>query len=238
MTKPNINISVNGLRESYPQTYKTKVLKSNVSFASQVTGHGYLYIIKWDFDLGGQTVAILPGNALLFEGGVLRNGAVRLYANNIWPNYNALTAGNISVLDYPAIGTIGYVDGAIKYCDGSSWKVVGEQELFYKEYTKQHNDGDFVYDGSVVKSNYDYYEVPVADLLNGEAASYRNLKYGFPACKAYFVKEGSATVYFKDMNMPYDMSGDRSTFVAKLGYNLYLISNSILSVPRDLRIAY
>lgn len=243
MAQGSINVNVGGIQYEEPSaTYKRVVLKSNLSFASQVTESNRLYVIKWDFDLGGQTVNI-PNNCILqFEGGVLRNGTVRLYATNIWPNYNALTAGNISVLGYPAIGTIGYVDGTIKYYDGSSWKVVGEQELFYEEYAKQHNDGDFVYDGSVVKSNYDYYEVSANKMMTAVNNGYKVIKYGFTRCKIYFVKKDSAPILFKDnLNLPYTItSEDTSAISGKTGTNPYYLHviNTGNLIPRDLRIVY
>jgi len=36
----------------------------------------YKYIIKWDFDLGGQTIKV-PKNCILeFDGGSLKNGTI------------------------------------------------------------------------------------------------------------------------------------------------------------------
>lgn len=64
------------------QSYTTKVLKPNVSsccrkniLTQQMMGcEGYKYVIKWDFDLNGQTITV-PENCILeFEGGSLSNG--------------------------------------------------------------------------------------------------------------------------------------------------------------------
>lgn len=69
----NVNVNVSGPVQP-TSTYKTKVLKGNHSFASQVTEPNIKYVIKHDFDLGGETVTILEGCVLEFDGGSLSNG--------------------------------------------------------------------------------------------------------------------------------------------------------------------
>lgn len=177
MARQNINITVNGIREEYPVTYKSKTLKSNLSFASQVTDEGTLYVIKWDFNLGGATVNIPQNCILQFDGGVLRNGTLNLNGTRIWPCYDALTEGSVTVTGSPARGTIGIIENKPKWWSGNKWSEIGG-ELYYKEYGTQHFGGEV--EGL---EDFDYYAVPVRDLQNAlEAYGHLAVKYGFTAC--------------------------------------------------------
>ena len=69
----NININVSGPIQP-TSIYKTKVLKGNHSFDSQITEPNMKYVIKHDFDLGGESVTIPEGCLLEFDGGSLKNG--------------------------------------------------------------------------------------------------------------------------------------------------------------------
>lgn len=75
MSKPNIDVVVSGAKQA-ECTYKNVVLKGNHSFASQVTEPNCIYVIKWDFDLGGEEVTIPENCVLKFEGGSLSNGTI------------------------------------------------------------------------------------------------------------------------------------------------------------------
>lgn len=77
MRRPNINVAVSGpLRDAALYQYKTVILKDALPFADQVTQPYTKYVIKWDFDLGGQTVTV-PENCILeFDGGSLKNGTI------------------------------------------------------------------------------------------------------------------------------------------------------------------
>lgn len=80
MSNPNIDINVCGPVNTTISQYKTKFLKYNIPFASQVTEPNMKYVIKYDFDLGMGSV-IIPQDCLLdFEGGSLSNGI--LVGNN------------------------------------------------------------------------------------------------------------------------------------------------------------
>lgn len=64
------------------QTYTTKVLKPNIIGKKNILNlqmlncEGYKYVIKWDFDLNGQTITV-PKNCILeFDGGSLKNGTI------------------------------------------------------------------------------------------------------------------------------------------------------------------
>lgn len=69
----NVDVMVSGPKKP-SSTYKTKILKGNHSFASQVTEDNTKYVIKHDFDLGGETVTIPKNCVLEFDGGSLNNG--------------------------------------------------------------------------------------------------------------------------------------------------------------------
>lgn len=75
MSFNNVNVNVSGPVQP-TSTYKTKVLKGNHSFASQVTEPNMKYVIKHDFDLGGEDVTIPEGCLLEFDGGSIDNGTV------------------------------------------------------------------------------------------------------------------------------------------------------------------
>lgn len=71
----NINVNVGGPVQA-SSTYRTIVLKGNIPFAEQIGDPNVKYVIKWDFDLGGESVTI-PENCILeFDGGSLDNGVI------------------------------------------------------------------------------------------------------------------------------------------------------------------
>ena len=75
MGKPNVNWNV-GIAAEKQSTYTSKTVKAGIPFASQVTEPNVKYIIKYDFDLGGENV-IMPEDCILeFDGGSLGNGAI------------------------------------------------------------------------------------------------------------------------------------------------------------------
>ena len=76
MGKPNVNINVGGPDNNHPQTYKTVILKPNIPFAQQLGSEDTIYVIKWDYDLGGEEVSIPANCVLKFEGGSLSNGTI------------------------------------------------------------------------------------------------------------------------------------------------------------------
>lgn len=66
------------------QTYTTKVLKPNIEGCCKknilkqcmMNCENYKYVIKWDFDLNGETITV-PENCILeFDGGSLKNGTI------------------------------------------------------------------------------------------------------------------------------------------------------------------
>ena len=85
MNYNNVNVNVSGPVQP-TSTYKTKVLKGNHSFASQVTEPNMKYVIKHNFDLGGGSVTIPEGCLIEFDGGKLSNGT--LVGNDTFLIYN------------------------------------------------------------------------------------------------------------------------------------------------------
>lgn len=73
----HINVAVGGpVNADYPKVYQTKFLKPGIPFALQVTDPDTKYIIKHNFDLGGETIE-MPENCILeFDGGSLKNGTL------------------------------------------------------------------------------------------------------------------------------------------------------------------
>jgi hypothetical protein len=79
------------------------ILRKGFSFAEQVTKENTIYEIRYDFDLGGETVTIPSGCALKFEGGVLKNGIVDfnhciIYADNNVVIFNSIEISNLSII--------------------------------------------------------------------------------------------------------------------------------------------
>lgn len=230
MAQGSINVNVGGIQYEEPSaTYKRVVLKSNLSFKSQVEGSSNansLFIIKWDFDLGGQTVNI-PSNCILqFEGGVLRNGTVNLNNTRIWPCYDALTIGDVTITGTP---------------------LGGDGELFFKEYPLMHYDGDFVYNEEVIASDFDYYILPFGDIRSAaNAYDHVKLGYGFTSCKVFIgntnniedsYPNNKITLTNNTMYLPFEFTlQDLVSIRSMFGY--FFLINKGTKIPRNLRIVY
>lgn len=121
MARPNVNVVVGGYQEpSY--TYKKVVLKNNISFASQIGDENCRYVVKWDFDLSGESVTI-PANCVLeFCGGSLNNGTIDLENQpKIYPDYNSLSDGvELIISGYPAAGTTKFANKPL-WSTGEAW---------------------------------------------------------------------------------------------------------------------
>ena len=75
MERSNVNWNV-GIAADKQSTYTSKAVKAGIPFASQVTEPNTKYIIKYDFDLGGEEVTIPEDCILEFDGGSISNGLV------------------------------------------------------------------------------------------------------------------------------------------------------------------
>ena len=100
------NINVSGPQQP-ASIYKTKVLKGQVPFATQVTEPNIKYVIKHDFVLDGDVT--IPENCILeFDGGSIRDGEINYNGCNIISNtdkqifYNITHVGTIYSSDIKA----------------------------------------------------------------------------------------------------------------------------------------
>ena len=71
-----IHVNVTGPTPSIG-TYDNVVLKSNIDFKNQIKNANTIYHVKWDFDLGGETVNMYQNCVLIMEGGRITNGTIR-----------------------------------------------------------------------------------------------------------------------------------------------------------------
>lgn len=88
MAKPNVNVTVGGPKNDHTSIYKTFILRENVSFASQVGTPDTKYVVKWNFDLGGEEAVVAENCILEFDGGSLTNGTLigdgtQIYAEKV-----------------------------------------------------------------------------------------------------------------------------------------------------------
>lgn len=75
MSTPIVNAIIGKASENSYQ-YKQVVLIGGGTFSDQVTEPNTKYIIKYDFDLEGQTIT-MPANCILaFDGGQIKNGTI------------------------------------------------------------------------------------------------------------------------------------------------------------------
>lgn len=98
--------------------------KRNILVQGMMTTPNTRYIIKWDFDLDGQTITIPDGCMLSFEGGSLFNGTVNVNGADIFPNYDALAGTqNMIVQGYPKAGVMrwDYENQKPAWSTGEKW---------------------------------------------------------------------------------------------------------------------
>jgi len=62
--------------------YAMKILRKNKTFAEQVTEMRCVYVVKYDFNLGGATVEMPADSIILFDGGRLTNGTLNGSVHN------------------------------------------------------------------------------------------------------------------------------------------------------------
>ena len=90
MSNPSVNVYARGYQKPVA-TYKNILLpqnivgKRNILVQGMMTTENARYIIKWDFDLEGETVTIPENCILKFEGGSLNGGTIKLSSNKILP---------------------------------------------------------------------------------------------------------------------------------------------------------
>lgn len=108
----NVNVYARG-RQKPISTYGNVILPANVIdnrnvlTQDMIAAQNTRYIIKWNYDLNGQTITI-PSNCILsFEGGSFYNGTVNINGAGILPDYDALAGGqNMAIEGYPKAGVM------------------------------------------------------------------------------------------------------------------------------------
>lgn len=95
------------------------------------------YIIRYDFDLDGETIVMPVGCELVFEGGIIENGSINLNHCRLTGMVGEETEYLINVTCRNwHIGQIEYRGGRLCYWDGTAWRTLGiETQL--DVYTKQ-----------------------------------------------------------------------------------------------------
>lgn len=112
MSKPVVNVRINGPLNELGQSYKTVVLRHDMSFVDQVTDSNTTYVIRWDFDLGNEEITI-PDNCILeFLGGSISNGTLvgsntQIYADKVGIFTNVTISG---IWNVPEITTSWFTD--------------------------------------------------------------------------------------------------------------------------------
>lgn len=82
MDRQNVNVMVGGpINENYPRKYKTKYIKPTISLSGQITESDTKYIIRHNYDLGGEEIIIPERCIVEFDGGSIKNGKVLLSSN-------------------------------------------------------------------------------------------------------------------------------------------------------------
>lgn len=122
MGKPNVNINVGGAANG-TQTYKIVVLKSNIPFVQQISSEDTIYVIKWDYDLGGEEVSVPTNCVLKFEGGSVNNGIMYLNGCDIVPTFNSVENNSLVLNGYPKAGVYKWDRelGKPLWCNGEKW---------------------------------------------------------------------------------------------------------------------
>ena len=92
-----INVIVTGLKpQSVPCVFRTVVLKSNMNIFSQMTEISTKYVIKWNYDLEGNTLTVPIGCILDFDGGQLQNGSIQWSETKVFNPYKYEILKNIT----------------------------------------------------------------------------------------------------------------------------------------------
>lgn len=95
MGRPNVNWAV-GVSTGEQTPYSSKVLKAGMPFSAQITDEDTKYIIKYDFDLDGETITIPENCTLDFDGGSVNNGCI--IGNNTFLSGNIANENTINSL--------------------------------------------------------------------------------------------------------------------------------------------
>ena len=92
-----IQVSVTGMSSSAnPCIFKTVVLKSHEDILMHLTEADTKYVIKWIFDLNGQTLIVPPNCILDFDGGQIKNGSIIWSSTKVLNRYQYEILSNIT----------------------------------------------------------------------------------------------------------------------------------------------
>lgn len=92
-----IDVIVKGIDYSSQKcVFRTVVLKSDLSLLSQMQQEYTKYVIKWNFDLGGNALDVPVGCILVFDGGQLSNGSIHWNDTKVLNQYRYEILKNIT----------------------------------------------------------------------------------------------------------------------------------------------
>lgn len=108
-----------------------------------------IFVVQYDYDLGGDFIEIPENSTLLFLGGSMTNGTLIFHNTELLPTgLNTKTALNINILGSYRPGNIVYDGTYIKYWDGETWvelgktRVIPQNEGQYLIYFGASDSGD------------------------------------------------------------------------------------------------
>lgn len=120
MARPNINVTVGGVKHATSQ-YKTIVLKENQAFG--LSSANTKYVIKFDYDLGGETITVPDGCILEFDGGSVTNGTLTLKSDTIVIDalHSVSTATTRPSIKHKGFQTFDLTLGIPLWWNGTAW---------------------------------------------------------------------------------------------------------------------
>lgn len=101
------------------------------------------YIIRYAFDLNSKTITMPSGCELVFEGGIIENGAIDLNKCKLtgMVGEESEYLPNVTCSNW-AVGQIEYRGGKICYWNGTEWRVMGDTSTM-EGYTKEEINNMF-----------------------------------------------------------------------------------------------
>lgn len=145
--RPRLNIiyvnSVDGIKYYFNEEDLVQVVNNiylhykSVLTQDMVDEENTRYIIRYAFDLDGETIVMPVGCELVFEGGIIENGSINLNHCRLTGMVGEETEYLINVTCRNwHIGQVEYRGGRLCYWDGTAWRTLGV-ETQLDVYTKQ-----------------------------------------------------------------------------------------------------
>lgn len=97
MATPLVNIAIGTQSDYMEQTcvFSTNILKYSIPLTEQLVRENTKYVVKWNFNLNGNTLQV-PANCILeFDGGSISNGTI------VWNSTKV-----VNLYNYPAFNNI------------------------------------------------------------------------------------------------------------------------------------